>query len=1531
MRRIFVTFLCIAAVLLVITSPVLAQQPTGTPPFGTYSDQHILTIDMGNLDVHMAIPIFHKRGRGLDFNYAWEYDNESIWSLVSNHWTPAINFSAIPNIGYQSGPVLVGLPVGMASAGKTCSNGKATTEFYNFAYTDVSNTVHAFPSTLKVDTQGCIDGTTATAASTDGLYSVTLTATVTSPLLSATVRDSHGTGLYGVLAGNNQTLTDRNGNQITDQISGTALKYTDTLGLLAFTSDTPTTSQSTYTYTGEGGNELITEPYQQLYLGSAFVSGCTSSIEYTGSGTDYGFFPTKFSLPDGSNYIFGWEQTPGKTSSYTTGRLSSVHLPSGGTISVNYNGSNHGMNCDGSTSGMAVTTPDGTWNYVHTQPSGTYHLSTTTVTDPAGNKTVYTFTQASATATPYEVERQVYTGSSTLLETVVTCYNGQTPTTNCPTAPNPITSISQITRYVTSNGVEFETNNLYNSSGLLTEQDDYDVGGGAPGPLIRKRTLNYGNYNTDGTCTALGNNIQDLLCYDIIWDSSGHRQAETIYNYDQTTVVPSGATQLVSVTGSRGNLTTLGHWTGGQVLNTVTTFFDTGLPQTVTDVNNDQYTYTYGDCDDAFPTNISEPAALSESMTWDCNGAVRTSLTDVNSKIAHTYFSGESFWRPSSSTDVAGNATSFSYSPTTFQSSMNFGTSSTSTVLITADTLGRTHLIQKQQAQGSSNYDSVETDYNSDGLVSRVTIPYSGTAGQTNSTIAATTYGYDGLGRVTTVTDNAGLSTTLSYNGNTLSKTLSPTPTGETAKRWLYGWNGLGWITQICEITGNSGTGTCNFGPAPSPYGFWTQYGYNVLGKIVAVSQNVQSSTQIQTRSFAYDALGRLTSEGNPESGTTSYTYDTSSAGDLATKTDANNTTVSYSYTNMHRLITASSGSTCRHFAYDQASAHANAVNVNGRLAYAYTDACSGNPITKEYFSYGDDIRGTDLWETTPHSGTEYHVTTQFYPNGTINTLVGVPNLPNMTYGIDGEGRPTTVTAGSGQNPVTSASYNVEGELTGLTLGSGDSATYGYNDTSSLRMKSYTFAVNGVNDVGTLTWNANGTLQTLAISDGLNSTDSQTCNYLYDAAMRLTKADCGTVWGQNFSYDAFGNIGKTVIPGDSGLIFTPNYGYATNRYTSLGSYDNDGHLLNDTFHTYTWSPFDEVLSVDGTSVTHDAFGRLVEKGGTLEFLYLPSGQKIADLNGTTLNTAWVPLPGGSIADYHSGGLDDYAFADWLGSARLSSTPSRAKNWDVAFAPFGEVYAGSGGSSINFTGNFTTPHGLGTNLWDFQLREQHSSQGRWIQPDPAGLAAVHPMNPQTWNRYAYVGGMPLTMIDLLGLDPCEQGDYTACVVATGTDAPTVPVDPYLSNPFPSYPGSMGHASSWVRERIHRLQHNYRRVRSRLVTEYLQAKLAGLNFTDEFKEGGCVNQFFQEAFGDEPTSQISQQDQAIKASAQAGAYLGASAYAAERGLIVPMRSSIVRGILKAGETAGESITLGLTIYDEGAALANEVKSYQSGECQ
>ena len=68
------------------------------------------------------------------------------------------------------------------------------------------------------------------------------------------------------------------------------------------------------------------------------------------------------------------------------------------------------------------------------------------------------------------------------------------------------------------------------------------------------------------------------------------------------------------------------------------------------------------------------------------------------------------------------------------------------------------------------------------------------------------------------------------------------------------------------------------------------------------------------------------------------------------------------------------------------------------------------------------------------------------------------------------------------------------------------------------------------------------------------------------------------------------------------------------------------------------------------------------------------------------------------------------------------------------------------TDISFTGqNQDTVAGL----YDLPARE-YSIQGRWPSPDPAGLAAVDPSNPQPWNRYAYVLNNPLSFIDPLGM-------------------------------------------------------------------------------------------------------------------------------------------------------------------------------------
>src|SRR5207248_10237698 len=126
--------------------------------------------------------------------------------------------------------------------------------------------------------------------------------------------------------------------------------------------------------------------------------------------------------------------------------------------------------------------------------------------------------------------------------------------------------------------------------------------------------------------------------------------------------------------------------------------------------------------------------------------------------------------------------------------------------------------------------------------------------------------------------------------------------------------------------------------------------------------------------------------------------------------------------------------------------------------------------------------------------------------------------------------------------------------------------------------------------------------------------------------------------------------------------------------------------------------------------------------------------------GQTLVNAFVKLPGGGRAVYNSSGVAYYRHGDHLGSSRLATTPSRTKYYDVAYAPYGEDYNGSGTTpDLAFTdqNQDTVSGGSSANLYDFMMREYRTAHGRWTSPDPAGLAAVDPSNPQSWNRYGYV--------------------------------------------------------------------------------------------------------------------------------------------------------------------------------------------------
>jgi len=937
--------------------------------------------------------------------------------------------------------------------------------------------------------------------------------------------------------------------------------------------------------------------------------------------------------------------------------------------------------------------------------------------------------------------------------------------------------------------------NFYNSSGLQTETDEYDYGAGAPpSSALRKTVIAY---------ASLGNGIKSMPSSVTVTDGGGTTKAQTTYTYDQGTVTAtSGTPQHVGISGSRGNATAVSQLVQGTTtLNKTSTFYDTGMVKTSTDVNGAVTTLNYANststCGNAFPTSISEPLSLSRSMTWNCTGAVVTQVTDENGQNTTTSYSDPYFWRLASIADPTSVATNFTYatsSPYTWaESKMTFnGANSVVDALTTVDGLGRVHLRQKRQGPTATNYDTVETDYDSIGRVRRVTLPYSGTSGQTNSTAPATAITYDALSRPLTTTDGGGGTKTNSYTQNDILVTLGPAPTGENTKRRQLESNGLGWITSVCEFTAATGSGSCAQNTAQT--GFWTKYGFDTLSNTTAVTLNAQAaSAQQQARTFVYDDLSRLTSETNPESGTTTYVYDTASgctgtfSGDLVKRTDAVGNATCFAYDGLHRKLSGSytgpySASTPnKYFVYDAATVNSVVMsNTKTRLAEAYTATTqAGTKITDLGFSYSTRGEVTDTYESTPHSGGYYHLTQTYWAHGTPFQLSGVPGLPTISYGgtigstvgLDGEGRITQVTASSGQNPVPSAIYNIFNQPTNITFGSSDSDVFSY-DPNTARMTQYKFNVNTQSDTGSLTWNANGTLGTLLIADGFNSADTQSCAYSFDDLTRVTSANCGSPWSQTFAYDAFGNITKSGSMSFQPVYKDPVTGYTSNRFVSIPgvtvSYDANGNVGNDGAHTYSWDVENRPVTIDGVNMTYDALARMVEqnRSGTYsEIVHAPTGAKLAFMSGQTLQKARVKLPGNASAVYNSAGLSYYRHPDWLGSVRLGSTTARAMYSDVAYAPFGEPYAQAGAADYSFAG---MDQDTVSNSYDAAARE-YSTQGRWPSPDPAALAAVRLNFPQTWNRYAYALNNPLSLLDPTGLDCVYLNDGGSGVESVDTNS------------------------------------------------------------------------------------------------------------------------------------------------------------------
>src|SRR6266478_4947825 len=548
-----------------------------------------------------------------------------------------------------------------------------------------------------------------------------------------------------------------------------------------------------------------------------------------------------------------------------------------------------------------------------------------------------------------------------------------------------------------------------------------------------------------------------------------------------------------------------------------------------------------------------------------------------------------------------------------------------------------------------------------------------------------------------------------------------------------------------------------------------TAYNYTVLDSLTSVTQGAQ------TRTYLYDALGRLTSASTPEAGT--LCFGTVSGGacqsngydsfdNLLYKTDARGVVTNYSYDGLNRLYQTSYnvGSTgvpatpTVTLTYGTNSSQ----NNNGRLI-TMTDG-----VGSENYSYDNLGQITQLQKLI--SGTAYPISYAYNLAGEMIQII-YPSGRVVQQSFDAIGRlceiaPSTSGCSTAASPYATAfGYNTASQVTGFNYGNGVGTAIGYSP-DRLQMTALQYAKGGstlfnLSYAYGSTGSNNG--QISGITDSVDN--GRTISYTYDALARLSTAvTTGSTnypqWGLSMTYDRYGNRTAEIPTAGSGMPSNSvAVDAATNHINSGGyAYDAAGNMTNDGSNTLAYDAENRVVTATGGggsgTYTYDGKGlRVTKVSGGMTTVYIFSGEKvIAEYDNAAAvgspsreyiysgSLKLAKIESSSTIYYHSDHLSSRVLTDLAGS-----TVAQRGHYS-----FGESWFETGTAS-KF--KFTTYERDGESGNDYAMARYNVNRlGRFASPDPL---AGSPSSPQSLNRYAYSANDPVNLVDPSGLFVAPQ--------------------------------------------------------------------------------------------------------------------------------------------------------------------------------
>jgi RHS repeat-associated protein len=881
------------------------------------------------------------------------------------------------------------------------------------------------------------------------------------------------------------------------------------------------------------------------------------------------------------------------------------------------------------------------WSYASNVGSGwggSPNSGTVTVTDATGNDTVHTFsligtpTYGQPICGPYETNVLYYQGSSksttpVKLKQVATQYTSVGTDHANPTNFSNYIAIGVLPATVTTSlygasstsQVQQDTNTYdlfgsyqdykgttYNfSMGQKLAETESDFGAGTAGSILRS-SLYTNLWQSNWKYYAA--NLIDLPCLDTAFTGAytgtqtsctapaapSSQASQTSYFYDESAYVPSGVI---------GAQTTVTPWLKSGTSPSSHTFYNAqAMPTEKLDPIGNA-TYIYYDGTGLYPNKIVHPQTGSvvhaELPTYDDATGELLSHTDENQN--KTTFQYDSMRRLTNTQYPDGGSETFTYYDTTppsyvFSKVLN-NSGSTFTEAGLADTLGRKVETEITDSEGMIY---ANTLYDSLGRVYSQSNPY---RSPLDPTYGSTIFLYDAIGRKTSQQQPDGTHQYWCYQGVSsfgqpncnpqLAKTGSKASTGsyvdfqdESGNDWQRNSDGLGRLASVMEPNGVIAT--------PS---MQTTYTYTALGDLTKVTQAGNGTDSARAaRTFTYDALSRLLTAVNPESGTSSYGYDLNS--NMVTRTQP--------------LVNATTGTQTIHYCYDAlnrktaeytgslvTNCPSKVTAANLMALYTYDTTALGTVPNSPIGHLTDHVEytaGSSVWERSPY---------QYDTMGRLldeqQCVFGSCTTPySFTYGYDYGG-------------------NVLSSTNGLTSGSPITIGYSYDSVARLATVSAITPSTGI-------WASNGfptTLYTakeygpaglLSATYGSSGTKPMYVSRLYDNRLRVTNNTVSSA-----STRATGTITLTCTGGGTAC--------APNNYVGAiigGVYSNGGS--GTTVDALASSLASAINSTDGMPATATATGNVVTvtaieygKDGELTLsTYLVATNIVATTSGATL-------------------------------------------------------------------------------------------------------------------------------------------------------------------------------------------------------------------------------------------------------------------------------------------------------------------------